>query len=183
MNENAMTIRLRDYMESSDGWGNTQGRELHQKLLGVIEANPGKKVIRVSLEGVERTDASFPRESVVELARRYRGQKGFCLIGVGNQDLLDNWDAAALKRGQPLLVWEDDGYQIIGAQPTRGNRPLLDYVLSVPKTTATDAAKALGLKLTNASTKLKQLLDGGFMLRREEMAPSGGIEYVYFRIK
>lgn len=181
MNQTA-TIRLREFMERDDGWGNEEGREVHQKLLRAVEGDAGKIVFRVSLAGIRRTDASFARESVIELARRYRGQKGFCLSDVPNQDLLDNWDAAAQRRQQPLTVWRGDRPEIIGPAPSRGNKAALAYVLSVCETTAAAMAKALNLKLTNASSKLKQLLDEGFILRRDEISPTGGVEYHYFRI-
>lgn len=184
MNEKAITIRLRDFMQSSDAWGHDEGREVYLKLLRTVEAHAGYQVFRISLDGVRRTDASFPRECVIELAKRYRGSKGFCLMAAGNKDLLDNWDMAADKKEQPIVYWNEDGsYRIIGPQPSRGNQEIFDYVLSVPCATAVSAAKALGLKLTNASTKLKMLCAQGFMLRRDETSPTGGIEYVYFGIK
>lgn len=184
MNEKAVTIRLRDFMQSSDAWGHDEGREVFLKLLRAVEGYAGYQVFRISLEGVRRTDASFPRECVIELAKRYRGAKGFCLSDAGNQDLLDNWEMAADKKEQPIIYWkEDSSYRIIGPQPSRGNQEIFDYVLSVPYATAVSAAKILGLKLTNASTKLKMLCGQGFLLRRDEPSPSGGIEYIYFGIK
>lgn len=184
MNQNAITIRLRDFMQSSDAWGHDEGREVYLKLLRTVEAHPGYQVFRISLEGVRRTDASFPRECVIELAKRFRGAKGICLADAENKDLLDNWDMAADKKEQPILFWNKDGsYRIIGPQPSRGNKEIFDYVLSVPNATAVAAAKALNLKLTNASTKLKMLCAQGFLLRRDETSPSGGIEYSYFGIR
>jgi len=184
MNENSTTIRLRDFMQSPDAWGHDEGREVYLKLLRTVENYSYCQVFRISLDGVRRTDASFPRESVIELAKRFRGSKGFCLVDLESKDLLDNWDMAAEKKEQPIFFWDKDGlYRIIGPQPSRGNREIFDYVLSVPYATAVAAAKALGLKLTNASTKLKMLCEQGFLLRRDEASPSGGIEYVYFGIK
>lgn len=171
-------------MVNCDGWGHDEGHEVFRKLIKEVEASPGIQIFQISLEGVERTDSSFPRESVVELARRYRGNKGFCLTNVINQDLLDNWDAAAQKREQPLFVWNgDDEYKIIGPEPSQGNIEILKYSLSDENVTASAAANALDIKLTNASTKLKQLSEQGYLLRREELAASGGVEFKYFRVK
>ena len=78
-------------MPEQDGWGHEQGRLVFSRLLKAVEANPETEIFLISLEGVRRTDASFPRESVVELARRYREHRGFCLVGVQDEDLLDNW--------------------------------------------------------------------------------------------
>ena len=41
----------------------------------------------------------------------------------------------------------------------------------------------LDLTITNASTKLKQLLEQGYLMRKQEMATSGGVEYLYFPIR
>src|SRR5689334_22475085 len=105
MNENVVTIRLRAHMDRADGWGHAEGQEVLERLLSLIEAQPAVRLVRISLHGVERTDASFPRESVVELAKRFRGTIGFCLTDAEDQDLLDNWDAAARKKEQPLIAW------------------------------------------------------------------------------
>ncbi|KPC06070.1 Uncharacterized protein AC500_2039 [Pseudomonas amygdali pv. lachrymans] len=43
-------------------------------------------------------------------------------------------------------------------------------------------AETLEISVPNASTKLKKLLDQGYILRAEETAESGGIEYVYHAI-
>ncbi len=178
-----MQIKLRDYMPGPDGWGYTMGRLVHEKLLAVVEAHPEEMVFSLSLEGVEHTDASFPRGSVIELAKSYRSQRGFCLKDTADPDLLDNWDAAALKREQPLIVWQDDVAHILGPQPGEGLREMIGYVLSVPSTITSEAAQILHLKVPNASNKLKQLWQEGYILRRERTANSGGVEYEYYRIK
>ncbi|MFC5301996.1 hypothetical protein [Azospira restricta] len=184
MNEMTKNIRLLDLMESPNGWGHEEGREVFSKLLQVVESNPGKRIFRISLDGVARTDASFPRESVMELARRYRGDKGFCLVDLENIDLLDNWESAAEKKEQPIVLWRRDGsHKIIGLQPSKGNAEILELALKVPVIRAADAVTQLDLKLPNASTKLKQLWEQGFLLRREDVAESGGVEFLYFRIQ
>jgi hypothetical protein len=178
-----MQITLRDYMPGPDGWGNIMGRQVHEKLRELVEAHPEEIIFSLSLAGIEHTDASFPRESVVELARSYRGRRGFCLIDATDPDLLDNWEAAALKREQPLTVWRGERPHILGPQPGEGVREMLNYVLSMHSTSTSEAAQSLHLKIPNASNKLKQLWQEGYILRRERMATSGGVEYEYYRIK
>src|SRR5206468_11789022 len=116
-------VVLVDHIE---GLGVEEGREVYQKLLDRVEKNPGAMVFRISLAGVRRTDVSFPRESVVELARRFRGQKGFCLWNVSDENILDNWDAAAMKREQPIFEWSRKGHRLIGPEPSHGLRQALD---------------------------------------------------------
>lgn len=170
-------------MPSSDGWGHIEGREVHSRLLGIVEANPGVRIFRISLKGVARTDASFPRESVMEIARRYRGDKGFCLTDFANIDLRENWGHGAEKKEQPIVIWDNDNWSLLGPEPSRGNYETLKYALSNDLIRASDVSKQLDMKLTNASTKLKQLWEKGFLLRCEEAAESGGVEFVYYRIK
>ncbi|HVB74451.1 MAG TPA: hypothetical protein VNE38_12930 [Ktedonobacteraceae bacterium] len=178
-----MNIRLLKLMDSPDGWGHIQGRQVYEKLRALVEDHSSVEIFRISFDGVKRTDISFPRESVVELARSYRGLLGFCIINANDQDLLDNWDAAASKREQPLMVWGKNGIdRILGPQPGTGLREMFKYVISVPIARTSEAATALGLKVPNASNKLKQLWLEGYILRREQSASSGGVEYEYIRI-
>ena len=178
-----MDIRLVKYMGGPEGWGRVQGGRVQEALRSLIEAHPEELMIRISLDGVERTDISFPREAVIELARSYRGQRGFCLMDVVDQDLLDNWDAAASKREQPLFVWKDgEVFRQLGPEPSVGLREMLEYVNHVPVARTSEAATALHLKVPNASNKLKQLWLEGYILRREQSANSGGVEYEYIRM-
>jgi hypothetical protein len=181
--QNWVVIRLRELMSLPDGWGVEEGREVYHKLLGRIEAHPEASVFRISLGGVRRTDVSFPRESVIELARRFRGQKGFCLWDVSDENLLENWDAAALKRDQPLFAWNRKGYRLLGLQPSAGLRKVLEFALEHDIITAAQLASQFGWTTSNASNKLRSLSEGGYILRREETAPSGGIEYMYQRVR
>lgn len=180
MNENGLTIRLRDSMDHDDAWGHTAGQEVSKRLLVVLRENPGAIVIRVSLAGVKRTDASFPRESVIKLAKQFRKAKGFCLVDADDADLLDNWDAAAQKQEQPLLVWQAAGWRLLGPKPSEGLRALFDYMLDREAVTTNEVCAALRLNAPNASNKLRALWEQGYVLRRERTATSGGLEYEYF---
>lgn len=177
------TIKLRDFMDREDGWGTEEGHEVYLKLSRFVEQRPVIAVYQVSLDGVRRTDASFPRESVMEVARKFRKKVGFCLADVNSEDLLDNWDAAALKKEQPMFVWHTKGYRILGPQPSPGSADTLKFVLARFETRASDASRELALKIANTSMKLKQLWEQGFILRREDIAHTGGIEFVYFPIR
>jgi hypothetical protein len=182
MNEKTK-IQLRDFMSSDDGWGNDAGRALCSTLLNFVESHPECQIFEISLKKIKRTDASFPRESVAELARRFRKQLGFYLTDVENIDLLDNWDAAALKKEQPFFVWNEKGYTVIGPQPSSSNKVLIDYIVSRYETRTSDVVADLNIKVNNASMKLKQLWESGFILRREDAAETGGIEFVYHPIR
>jgi len=119
----------------------------------------------------------------VRLAAHERRQRGFCLVDITDQDLLTNWWAAAICHGQPLFVWNDGIlFRRLGPSSSAGLREMLEYVLGVPVARTSEAAATLNLKVPNASNKLKQLWIEGFILRREQSAESGGVEYEYLRI-
>jgi hypothetical protein len=177
-----MDIHLQNFMESPCGWGRLQGRKTCDLLKAHLQAHP-EPVIRISLAGIEQMDVSFARVAVIALARSERRWRGYCLTDASNPDLLDNWSAAAIIGEQPILTWNDElTYHILGPQPTVGLRSVLALALAVPVIRVQDAAVALNLKVPNASNKLKQLWHEGYLLRKEQSAISGGLEYEYFRI-
>jgi len=176
-------LALRDYMDRSEGWGRDQGREVYQRLLRFVEDSAGTVVFKVSMKGVLRLDISFASETVVELARRYRRVKGFCLIDLSDNDLIENLDAAAKKKEQPIIVWKGKTADVIGAAPSEGAREALQFAMARPQSRATEFAARKGLSIANASMKFKQLWEQGFLLRRESAADSGGVEFVYQRIE
>ncbi len=183
MNQGVGVLGLREIMDRPEGWGRSQGRDVYQRLLRLVEDHPGTSVFKVSMKGVERVDISFASETVVELARRYRGNKGFCLIDLTDPDLIENFDAAAAKKAQPLLVWQGKSGRVIGIEPTQGCREAFQFALQRPQARAAQFAESKkDMSIANASMKFKQLWEQGFLLRQESTADSGGVEYVYQRI-
>jgi hypothetical protein len=170
-------------MDRPDGWGREQGRGVYQRLLRAVEASAGSLIIRISMKGVQRVDISFASETIVELARRYRGAKGICLIDLTDDDMIENIDAAAAKKDQPLLAWQGKSARVLGEQPTQGCREAFNFALERPQARAAEFAQAKkNLSIANASMKFKQLWEQGFLLRRESSADTGGVEFVYQRI-
>jgi hypothetical protein len=185
MNESVTSLRLRSLMTEDDGWGRIAGREVYQRLMEFVEANPGTLIFRISLQGVRRIDISFASETIVEIARRYRGRKGFCFGDVVDTDQRENWDAAALRADQPITSWDNSGHpSTLGPQPSEGNSDAYRFALTRPEVRAAEyAASVKGISITNASSKFKQLWEQGFLLRRDFGSQSGGVEYVYCRIR
>lgn len=183
MNE-IVCLRLADFINGEpEAWGNDRGREVFVQMLSEVERHPGVLVFEISLAGIRRTDASFPRESVVELARRFRKQFAFVVTDATNEDLLFNWDAAAVKKEQPLFVKADDGsWTMLGPQLSSSKDRLLKYVMKNKKVRTAQVAADLYLKISNASTQLRDLWEMGYVLRREEVADSGGVEFVYLSV-
>jgi len=186
MNETkAPPLRLKSFMSEEDGWGRAAGRETHRRLVDFVESKPGVLIFRIATEGIRRIDISFAAESVVELARRYRGKKGFYFVDLTDEDQRENWAAAAQRAGQPIMSWNDHGKcMVLGPEPSQGNVDAFQFALGRQEAKAAEyAAARKNVSITNASSKFKQLWEQGFLLRRESAADSGGVEYVYMRIR
>ena len=176
-------LRLYDLMGQPEGWGRDQGRAVYPRLLNFIESHPGVLVFRISVDQVKRMDISFVSETAVQLAKRYRGRKGFCFIDMTDKDMLENCAAAAERGGQPLLVWSGEVASVIGPDPSAGTIDAFRFALRRPNTRVSDFVKENPVvSIRNASNKFKQLWEQGFLLRQERTAGSGGVEYVYQRI-
>lgn len=185
MNQNTFKINLRDLTERPDVHGNREGKEVYQKLYNIVEENPEVKLFEISLDGIEKSDASFPRESVVSIAKQFRGEKVFFLTGVAidDKDLIDNWHAAAFIKKQPITIWFNGTYKTIGPELSSAMTELLLLILDKEETTTSEIALALNISSPNASSKLKKLANDGYILRVERIASTGGLEYVYQPIK
>lgn len=184
MKQKSVLINLRNFTIDDHPYGNVQGKDVFRKLADFVDQHPQCKVFGISLSEIEATDASFPRESVVSVAKQYRGERGFYLEGFKNrQDLIDNWHYAASAKEQPLMIWDDASPQVIGATLSSSNQAVIDYLIENKDITAAKVAADLNITVPNASSKLKKLVDQGFIIRSEETAESGGIEYVYHVIK
>ena len=183
MNEEMKVLPLRDFMDRPEGWGRNEGRNVYQRMLDFVERNAGIIVFKVSMKDVQRIDISFASETVVEIARRYRRSKGFCLIDLTDEDMIENLDAAAAKKEQPILVWRGRSARLVGIEPSGGSREAFQFALGRTQSRAAEfASEKKGISIANASMKFKQLWDQGFLLRREAAAETGGVEYIYHRI-
>ena len=137
------------------------------------------------MKGVQRLDISFAFSgTVVELAHRYRrASRASAWIDLSDADLIENLDAAAKRKIQPIVVWTGKSAEVIGAEPSEGTREALQFAMTRAQARAADFAARKGLSIANASMKFKQLWEQGFLLRRESVADSGGVEFIYRRIE
>lgn len=169
-------------MDGEIGWGRPQGRVVQEQIVSFIEDRPAQQVFKLSMEGVKQIDASFSSEAIVAVLRRYQGTKGICLVDVTDREILFDLDLAAARAEVPVPVWIDGSIEIIGGQPSQGNREALQFALERPQARAAEFAEKAGYSIANASTKFKQLWEQGFLMRSESAADSGGVEFVYRRI-
>ena len=164
--------------------GNELGKSVFVKLDEEVGSHPSLSIFGISLKGIEATDASFPRESVISLAKKYSGEKGFFLRDFASKDLLDNWDYAAKAKNQAVIVHRDgQRYEVIGPNLHEGLAELLDFVMKEEVITTSKVAKKFDISAPNASAKMKKLHVMGLVLGTKESAETGGLEFVYRAIK
>ncbi|MGS2724868.1 hypothetical protein ACVBEJ_14100 [Porticoccus sp. GXU_MW_L64] len=175
-------MRLIEFTENDHPFGNQQGRAALLKLSDYIDDHEAD-IYEISLEGIVATDASFPRESVISLAKMHKGDKGFYLTGQLSKDLLDNWHYAAMAKEQPLILKQDGNYKIIGPAPKAGAKDLLDFVMEEGVVTTAKVVQKFGGSAQNASAKLKKLFAAGLIIGHKAVAESGGLEFIYKAIK
>lgn len=183
MNQNPIIVKLLNFTSNASPYGNIEGKSVFRKLVDFVEEHPRTQIFGVSLDGIEATDASFPRESVVSVAKHFRGERGVFLTDFRDRDLIDNWTYAARAKDQPLVIWNDANFEVIGPELNPSTRSLVEYVLKKRSVVTAQVAADLGLSVQNASTRLKGLVAAGYVLRAEEAAESGGIEFKYTAIR
>lgn len=175
-------ILLSEVVGSDHAFGNDEGSEAYVKIKKIVDGHPSCDVFAISLEGIRFTDASFPRESVISLAKALKGEKGFYLSNVQNRDLLDNWSYGATAKDHPLLVKNDSGYEVLGMKLSTTVKELLDFVIAKKTVTSSNVSKHFDISAQNASGRLKKLHATGLVLGQKEVAESGGLEFVYHSI-
>lgn len=160
--------------------GNVEGKKAFHELQRITDSHPDVEVFGISLKGIQATDASFPRESVISLAKLQRGEKGYFLKDFISDDLIDNWDYAAKAKDQALIVLKGAGsYRVIGPELNAGTKELLDFVMKSGVVTTSKVAKKFDVSAQNASAKMKKLHAMGLVLGSKETAETGGLEFVY----
>ncbi len=163
--------------------GNVEGKKVFHELQRLTDSYPDVAVFGISLKGIQATDASFPRESVISLVKLQCGEKGYFLKDFVSDDLIDNWDYAAKAKNQTVIVQKAKGYDVIGPELNAGTRELLDFVMKEGVVTTSKVAKKFEVSAPNASAKMKKLHSMGLVLGSKETAESGGLEFVYQAIR
>lgn len=182
MNQKTTIVKLIELTKETHPYGNAMGREVFVNFVSHLDTLPKAEVVGISFTNVV-ADSSFLREAVISVVKHYRGEKFFYIQDLDDTDVRDNCHYAADAKKQPIIAWSGREYTILGPQPSASNMTLLEVVLSKLSVTTGQVAVDLDISVQNASTKLKKLVEEGYIMRREEVAESGGIEYVYAAIR
>lgn len=177
-----MLVSLAEVAKTTNLVGTRLGQETYKRLHKLIEDNPAERFFQFSAKNVQVTDATFARETLLQLASIHRGRKGIMLVDIDDRDQLDNWSYAADNQGQPLMAWNGKKSEVLGDQTTRSGGEILKLVFRHGSVTTSQIAEALNISVQNASTQMSRLQTQGYLVRTERVALSGGMEYVYHAI-
>lgn len=72
-------------------------------------------------------------------------------------------------------------HKIHALKISASDREILSYVGRTICTTSANVSDVFSISIPSASTRLKRLLEKGYLKRFERLAKSGGIEYMYER--
>lgn len=187
VNEIVARLRLREFTGSSEAWGRDDGRRVYRALEDKIFENekldPRTKIFVLDFSGMERLDASFPQEAIVELIRKFRGRRYFVVTNFDNEIIEENVAMAFEKRNEVGIVRDSRGLRTLGIKL---GQDLLDIVALADareSLTSRDVSEKMRISLSNASNKLKNLSELGLLMRTEGVAKSGGRENYYSAIR
>ena len=181
----AVSVRLADMSRTTHAWGTELGAKVFSELnVVLISLSEGTRV-QIDYEGLERSDASFQREAVVETVRKHRPRLLFVVVNLEDPDIRANLELALEKRGESLLLKEPEGrVRVIGRRLTPEQEQLLGAVKTEPGFTSTRLTEPpFSLRSSStASNQLTSLWKAGLIERIEGAAASGGREYRYYPV-
>lgn len=172
-------VMLREFFGGTDAWGTELGAtvfgEINVQLMGLSEG----ALVPVDYTGLERSDASFQREAVVETLRKHRPRLLFVAVNLIDPDVRANLELALEKRGDCLVSRQGQRLEILGKRLSREHRDTLEAVWAAGEVRSSDLEVA---KLSTAASRLASLWRAGLIERVEGSASSGGREHTYYPI-
>jgi len=176
-------IKLIDITKTNILFGSSEGKKVYQKLLSVIQKNAHQQIFEISLIDIQTVDSTFFRESIVSIVKQLTAEKAVYVTDIKSTDVVDNLNYAAIIKQQPVYFWNNKKYRILGPVITTVTQELIDTVINFGPITSADIAEKLNITARNASVKLNKLFKSGLVFRDETVAPSGGREFLYKKIK
>lgn len=176
-------LDLAEYVGRSEAWGTELGAVVFSKINLVLIGLSEGALVLLDYGGLERSDASFQREAVVETLRKHRPRVLFIALNLTDSDVAANLELALEKRGDCLLLRTDrGGPSVIGRRLTAEQAETLKVVRAKGSVTSSDLSGD-DLNLSTASSRLAGLWKAGLIERVEGTSPSGGREHRYYGVE
>ncbi|AXH59718.1 hypothetical protein [Pseudomonas amygdali] len=175
-------VVLAERLGSSLALGAAAGLKVGIELSGLVYSNLGPHVVELSLAGIEAIDCAFFEEAVYKRIGNLTQGAAIYLSGIESPDVARTCELTARALGRYLVIEDDQTYRIAGLDLRPGEAILVEAVYDKGMDNSRDIADAYDLSVANASTRLKDMLQKGLVLRAEVISDTGGYEYRYFPI-
>jgi hypothetical protein len=167
-----------------DAWGTDLGMRAFAEFDRRLAHHSEGSFVLIDYSGMDVSDVSFQREAVVEILRKHRPGLLFVATAIEDPDLRANLDLALEKRGESLLVKnEDTAVEVIGKRLHAEQWATLQAVSQAGEMTSAGLRERFdGLELSTAANRLSGLWKAGLVERMAGTAATGGREHRYYPI-
>lgn len=173
-----MIINLASVIGQSYALGSALGKQILPELTERIDRNMDRALVAINLAGIERLDCSFAMHSLVQLVKLYR-EESVIYVTHADQDVLDNISGACYIRDERMRGYGPKGIELLGQPLPALPLATLEVVTPMARCTTVQVAEALGITVSNASTRLKVLFKLGLINREAKNALTGGNEFIW----
>ncbi|MBD8681712.1 MULTISPECIES: hypothetical protein [Pseudomonas] len=162
--------------------GADEGLKLGIELSGLVYSSRGPHVVELSLAGITAIDCAFFEQAVHKHIHGLTVGSAIYVSGIESPDVALTCELTARALGRYLIVEEDQGYRIAGRDLRAADAMLVEALYDKGLDNSRDIAETYDMSVANASTRLKDMLQKGLVLRAEVTSATGGYEFRYFPI-
>ncbi|CAM4098875.1 hypothetical protein [Pseudoalteromonas byunsanensis] len=182
-------VEISAYVDPSKARGVKYGQLTFAKLRQKIEMYKCGTIVKLSLAGLDFIDVSFGRECLIHLLLHFRGRIGFILTNLEHSDLEETFYGALYHYKICLLIQQPDNSTKIIGPKSDGSflekyLELWNYISEHEFVTTSQIVKHFhALSPPNGNSKLNKLVKMGLLLKKRQIATSGGPEDIFIPIK
>lgn len=161
-------------------WGREQGKSIRDDIIESF-LNQRHNVLQLNFNGVTRIDFSCASEIVSILILRLSGElKGRHLLVSGLSNFVEENIDAALDKAElcSLVLLHEGSWKMIGRY-SETLLQTLSKVIALGQVDTPTLADSLKIAVTSCNNRLKTLVNLGIVSREEQIAPTGGKQYIY----
>lgn len=166
-------------------WGREKGKRIREQIIEYFYSDKFNiqkhDTLQIDFTGIDLLEYAFATELVVVLISRLSSElKGKHVILTGMNPLVKENISIALEKAKlfALVMEGDDNWHLIG----KVSEPIEQTFSAVARLKSVDTptlAEELAASVHSINNRLKVLLSMGLVKRKEIIAPSGGIQYIY----
>ena len=162
--------------------GSSEGSKLGIELAQLVYSTRGPLVVELSMAGITAIDCAFFEQAVYKLIHDLTQGAAIYVSDVQSEDVARTCELTARALGRYLIIEGKQGYRIVGQDLRAADAMQVEALYDKGLDNSRDIADVYDMSVANASTRLKDMLKKGLVLRAEVISATGGYEYRYFPI-